>query len=96
MTYLIGVLLLALVGCAVTIYRLSGENDRLAGIVDELAESVSDHAIQLHYARERNKTLNAELLNASVTRPNTATASTSSLPAEHPQKRVKSIRGKRK
>lgn len=100
MTYLIGFLLLALVGCAVTVYRLSGEIRYLEGLV-------RDGDVSLHYLRERNKSLNAELLTYSRTalydsRDNafaaaTKTVSTASLPPEHPQKRkTKSIRGKKK
>lgn len=92
MTYLIAVLLLALIGCAVTIYRLSGERDDLLRDNDDLS-------VDRHYLLQRTRDLNAELLTMSVT---TTTHGTSvpvqvTLPAEHPQKRKpKSIRGKRK
>ena len=100
MTYLIGLLLLALIGCAVTIYRLRRENETLFAALEE-------RDVDNHYLRERNRALNSELLTASRTalydeRANaiaatTKTVSTASLAPDHPQKRKpKSIRGKRK
>ncbi len=103
MTYLIGLLLLALIGCAVTIYRLSGDINDLRGENQVIG-------MNSHYLRKRNEELNAELLRHDVT--HTASTSyredgenrsivvfppeTKTLPATHPQKRVRSIRGKRK
>ena len=91
MTYLIGLLLLALLGCAVTIYRLSGEIRDLVNLLDEAHTDT-------HYLRDRNRQLNAELLMRDIvtTTHGTSVPATLTLPAEHPQKRVKSIRGKRK
>jgi hypothetical protein len=91
-TYLIGLLLLVIVACAVTIYRLSGEGNYLRDLVDELQ-------VDNHYLRERNRKLNAELLMRDIvtTTHGSSVPATLTLPAEHPQKRKpKSIRGKRK
>jgi hypothetical protein len=87
-TYLIGLLLLALIGCAVTIYRLSGEN-RLAYSL------LSEANLSLHYLRERNKALNAELLTMSVTTTTHGTSVPVKVLLPAPRK-PKSIRGKRK
>jgi len=91
-TYLIALLCLIIVASAVTIYRLSGEN-RLAYSL------LSEANLSLHYLRERNKGLNAELLTMSVKTitHGTSVPATLTLPTEHPQKRKpKTIRRKRK
>lgn len=98
--YAIALLCLMLIGCAVLIYRLSREIDVLMG-------SVNIMETDLHYLRNRNRAMTAELLTYSRTAlydsrdnafsPATKTVSTASLPPEHPQKRkTKSIRGKKK
>jgi hypothetical protein len=100
MAYLIALLCLALVGCAVTIYRLSGDKH-------DLVLRIKEHETQRHYLKQRNDALNAELLTASVrtTYTGTQTHSTGTppapvlkpLPTEHPQKRrPKPARGKKK
>lgn len=91
MTYLLAVLVLALIGAAVTIYRLSGEIRALGHIID-------GYEVANNYLRERNRDLNAELLTMSVktTTYGTSVPATLTLPSENPQKRPKSIRGKRK
>jgi hypothetical protein len=87
-TYLIGLLLLALIGCAVTIYRLSGEIRDVVSLNRELD-------VKNHYLAQRNRDLNAELL----TRDVVTTTHGSSVPAKvllPAPRKPKSIRGKRK
>lgn len=94
MTYLLGLLLLALVGCAVTIYRLSGDKEDAYAM---LREADSDRK----YLRQRNDQLNRELLRYSVKTTTQGTAYTVDgenrsvvkmvLPEAHPQKRKPTV-----
>ena len=96
MTYVIALLCLIILACAVTLYRAYRENE-------DLHAALVERDVRLHYLGCRNAELGGELLTMSRRYgmpPNTSTASTAvlaELPKDHPQKRKpKSIRGKKK
>lgn len=85
MTAVIFLWVLSMLACAATIWRLSGE-------LKDALNALDERTTELRYTQGRNAWLHTE-----SDKFNTKTASTSRLPAEHPQKRKpKAIRGKRK